>query len=110
MHSESECSETENVQASIITALIDIFDIIYEDPDGNWLFKALSRGCFGSSDYNSEVWEILLDYILHNRRRFENHLPEELDEYIQKMMEDGEWGGEPEIIAFSEVYNVNIIV
>ena len=25
-------------------------------------------------------------------------------------MEDGEWGGEPEIFAFSEVYNVNIIV
>ena len=26
------------------------------------------------------------------------------------MMEDGEWGGEPEIVAFSEVYSVNIIV
>ena len=35
MHSESECSETENVQAFIITALTDMFDIIYEEPDGN---------------------------------------------------------------------------
>ena len=26
------------------------------------------------------------------------------------MMEDGEWGGEPEIVAFSEMYSVNIIV
>ena len=25
------------------------------------------------------------------------------------MMEDGEWGGEPEIVAFSEMYSVNII-
>ena len=24
------------------------------------------------------------------------------------MLEDGEWGGEPEIVAFSELYNVNI--
>ena len=49
--------------------------------------------------------KILIYYILHNRR-FENHLPEELDEYIKKMMEDGEWDREPEIVAFSEVYRV----
>ena len=35
MRCESECSETEDVQASIITALTDMFDIIYEEPDGN---------------------------------------------------------------------------
>ena len=81
MHSESECSETEDVQTSIITALTYIFDIIYEEPDENWLFRTLSRGWFGSSDYFSEVREVLIDYILHNSRRFENHLPEELNEY-----------------------------
>ena len=26
------------------------------------------------------------------------------------MLEDEEWGGEPEIVAFSELYNVNVIV
>ena len=26
------------------------------------------------------------------------------------MLEDGEWGGEPEIVAFSELYDVNIHV
>ena len=35
MHSESECSKTEESQASIITALDDMFDITYEEPDGN---------------------------------------------------------------------------
>ena len=35
MHSESKCSETEDVQDSIITALTGMFDIIYEEPDGN---------------------------------------------------------------------------
>ena len=43
MHSESECSETEDVHVSIITAQNDMLDIIYKEPDGNWLFKALSR-------------------------------------------------------------------
>ena len=28
MHSESECSQTEDVRASIITAMTDMFDII----------------------------------------------------------------------------------
>ena len=35
MHNESECLETEDVQASIITDLTDMFDIIYEESDGN---------------------------------------------------------------------------
>ena len=110
IHSESECSETEDVQASMFTALTDIFDIIYEESVENWQFRSLSRRWFGSPDYHSEVREILIDYIPHNSRRFENHLPEELDEYIRKMMEDGEWGGEHEIAAFSKLYSVNIIV
>ena len=65
-----------------------MFDIIYEEPDWNWHFRALSRGWFGSPDYYFEVREVLIDYILHNSRRFENHLLEELDEYIKKMIED----------------------
>ena len=33
IHSRSECSETKDVQTSIITALTDIFGIIYLEPD-----------------------------------------------------------------------------
>ena len=34
-----------------------------------------------------------------------NHLPLDIDKYIQKMLKDGEWGGESKIVAFSELYN-----
>ena len=57
MLSESECSDDESIQASIITSLIDKFDIIEEESDGNCLFRALSRGCFGSPDYHFDVRE-----------------------------------------------------
>ena len=30
--------------------------------------------------------------------------------YIVTTLEDGEWGSEPKIVAFSELYNVNIHV
>ena len=37
MLSESECSDDESIQASIITSLTDKFDIIEEESDGNGL-------------------------------------------------------------------------
>ena len=103
-------SEIEDIQSSIITALTDKFDIVEQEPDGNCLFRALSAGWFGSPTYFSEVRESVWDYILHNSERFKVHLPDEFDRYIETMLEDGEWGGEPEIVAFSELYNVNIHV
>ena len=51
IYSESECSETEDVQSSIITDLTNMFDINYEEPDRNRLFLALNRGCFEYPDY-----------------------------------------------------------
>ena len=57
-----------------------------------------------------EVRENLRDYVLRNSIRFEHHLPTVLSDYISKMLDDGEWGGEPEIVAFLELYCVNIYV
>ena len=31
-----------------------------------------------------------------------------IDQYIAKMMMEGEWGGHSEIVAFSEIYSVQI--
>ena len=31
-----------------------------------------------------------------------------IDQYIAKMMIEGEWGGHSEIVAFSEIYNIHI--
>ena len=71
MLSESECSDDENTQASIITSLTNKFDIIEEEFDGNCLFRALRKGCFGSPDYHFDIRESIWYYILHNRKRFQ---------------------------------------
>ena len=57
-----------------------------------------------------DIRESIWNYILNNKKRFAYHLPQDIDEYIQKMLEDGECGGEPKIVAFSELYNVNVTV
>ena len=97
---ELEWSENEDIKAPVITSLTDKFKITEEEPDWNCLFKALSRGCFGSTGFNGEIRESIWDYILHNNQMFANHLPQEANEYVHKMLEDGEWRGEPEIVTF----------
>ena len=57
MLSKSECSDDESIQASIIISLTDKFDIIEEESDEDCLFRALSRGCFGSPDYHFDIRE-----------------------------------------------------
>ena len=73
-------------------------------------FRALSRECFGSPEFHREIRESIWDYILHNNQRFTNHLHQEANEYVQKMLEDWEWAGEHEIVTFSYLYNVNVTV
>ena len=90
--SESEWSENEDIQAYIITSLTDKFNITEEEPDGNCLFRTLSRGCFRSPEFHGEIRESIWDYILHNNQRFANYLHQEANEYVQKMLEDDEWG------------------
>ena len=50
--SESEWSENEDIQASIITSLTENFNITEEEPDGNCFYRALSSGCFGSPEFH----------------------------------------------------------
>ena len=64
--SESEWPENGDIHASIITSLTDKFNITEEEPDGNCLFRALSRGCFGSSEFHGEIWESVWDYNFNN--------------------------------------------
>ena len=50
--------------------------------------------------------------MIHNRDRFEQYMEEDttIDQYISKMLLNGEWGGHTEIVAFSEIYDVQIQV
>ena len=79
--SESEWSENGDILASIITSLIDKFNIT-EESDGNCLFRALSRGFFGSPEFHGEIRKSIWDYILHNNKRFANSLAQEANECV----------------------------
>ena len=59
---ESSLSEIEDIQSEIITAISDKIDIIKEESDGNCMFRALSRGWFGTPLYHSKIREFIYDY------------------------------------------------
>ena len=72
---ESSLSEIEDVQSKIITALSDKFDLIKEESDGNCMFRALSRGWFGTPLYHNKIRKSICDYITYHSDRFKDHLP-----------------------------------
>lgn len=48
------------------------------------------------------------EYIMRNKGDFEPFLDESLDEYVRKVGETGEWGGQLELTALAKAYRVNI--
>ena len=50
--------------------------------------------------------------MIRNRDRFEQYMEEDttIDQYISKMPLNGKWGGHAEIVAFSEICEVQIQV
>ena len=48
--------------------------------------------------------------MIHNKDRFEQYMEKDttIDQYISKMLLNGEWEGHAEIVAFSEIYDVQI--
>ena len=61
---ESSWSEIEDIQSEIITALSDKLDLIKEESDGNCMFRALSRGWFGTPLCHNKIRESICDYII----------------------------------------------
>ena len=60
MNSESECSETENFHAFLITALADMLDIICEEPDGNLLFRLWAENILDLHSTTSKLEKFFL--------------------------------------------------
>ena len=63
---------------------------------------------FRGDSVNLFVRQYVWDYLIQYKKRFAQYMDEEMtiDQYIAKMIMEGEWGGHSEIVAFSEIYSV----
>ena len=110
--SESACSSDLSYHQSFSTSLLDLFKLGRIQGDGNCLFRAQCKLAFGDDSFHLVVRQTVCYYMIHNRDRFEQYMEEDttIDQYISKMLLNGECGGHAEIVAFSEIYDVQIQV
>ena len=76
--------------------------------DGNCLFRALTRGALDDNERYDELRDAIWDFILARRNTFPSFVEnEDAEADIQSMRQDGEYGGEIEIIAFSMMLQIS---
>ena len=88
------------------------YDIVVVRGDGNCLFRSVAEQLEGNEEYYQKYREICVDYMINNKEVFVPFLDDSIsiDEYIEKISKDGEWGGNLEIYALSMALKVNFCI
>ena len=88
------------------------YDIVVIRGDGNCLFRSVAEQLEGNEEYYQKYREICVDYMINNKEVFIPFLEDSIsiDEYIEKISKDGEWGGNLEIYALSMALEVNFCI
>ena len=99
-----------------LTVSKDGLSIVDMNADGNCLFRSLSDQLYGDyGNRHDEVRSDVCDFLQDNEEEFkfflvfEDDTEEEEDakdfeSYVSNMREDGEWGGNVELVAAARLY------
>mmetsp|Transcript_37241 Transcript_37241/g.78542 ORF Transcript_37241/g.78542 Transcript_37241/m.78542 type:complete len:333 (-) Transcript_37241:115-1113(-) len=106
--------------AKFRNALLNQGHVIHEmNADGNCLFRSLSDQLYDDRGAKHDVIRHdVCNHLSKNKEEFSHFLLMDdddedvidIDEYISKMREDGEWGGNVEVVVASRVYKRNIML
>ena len=80
--------------------------------DGNCLFRSVSDQMDNTEKNFNEYRERCIEYMNNNKDEFIPFLEDDepFDKYIERMSENGEWGGNLEIYALSKLLNANFYI
>lgn len=80
--------------------------------DGNCLFRAVAEQMEGSEKNFKNYREMCVEYIKNNKDNFAPFIidDETIDEYIERMSKNKEWGGNLEIYALSQALEANFYI
>ena len=79
------------------------------DEDGNCLFRAVARQIYGDQKKFQQVRGEMVNWNIKHRSYF-SEFETNIDERLSKQLMNQSWGGELEIKAMSELYNVGVLV
>ncbi|GIX74863.1 OTU domain-containing protein [Caerostris extrusa] len=79
--------------------------------DGNCLFRAMAYFVLGKQIKHAFIRDQVVNYVCENWDRFKNFTSEEeMEAYEKRMSSASTYGGEAEIVAFSEVFGCKVNV
>lgn len=121
-HYKTYEDEYTKLKTTLETDGLEIVDMM---PDGNCLFRSLSDQLFGDyGNSHDEVRSAVCDFMQDNEEDFRVFLvfededdedqdeedARDFDHYIECMRQDGEWGGNLEVVAAARLYRyVNVV-
>ncbi|XP_036315871.1 OTU domain-containing protein 1 [Pipistrellus kuhlii] len=77
-------------------------------PDGNCLYRAVSKTMYGHQSLHQELREQTVHYIADHLDHFGPLIEGDVGEFIIAAAQDGAWAGYPELLAMGQMLNVNI--
>ncbi|XP_060048268.1 OTU domain-containing protein 1 [Erinaceus europaeus] len=77
-------------------------------PDGNCLYRAVSRAVYGAQSLHRELREQTVHYIADHLDHFGPLIEGDVGEFLIAAAQDGAWAGYPELLAMGQMLNVNI--
>ncbi|XP_068094684.1 OTU domain-containing protein 1 [Hyperolius riggenbachi] len=77
-------------------------------PDGNCLYRAVSKAVYGDQSLHAELRERTVYYVADHLDTFNLIIEGDIGEFLINAAQDGAWAGYPELLAMSQMLNVNI--
>ncbi|XP_026056902.1 OTU domain-containing protein 1-like [Carassius auratus] len=77
-------------------------------PDGNCLYRAVSKAAYGDQSMHKELREQTMHHIADHLEEFNPIIEGDVGEFLINAAQDGTWAGYPELLAMSQMLNVNI--
>ncbi|XP_051818036.1 OTU domain-containing protein 1 [Antechinus flavipes] len=77
-------------------------------PDGNCLYRAVSKAVSGEQSQHRELREQTVHYIADHLDHFGPLIEGDVGEFLIAAAQDGAWAGYPELLAMGQMLNVNI--
>ncbi|XP_073485872.1 OTU domain-containing protein 1 [Aquarana catesbeiana] len=77
-------------------------------PDGNCLYRAISKAVYGDQSLHSDLRERTVHHIADHLDTFNLIIEGDIGEFLINAAQDGAWAGYPELLAMSQMLNVDI--
>lgn len=77
-------------------------------PDGNCLYRAVCKAVYGDQARHRELRELTVHHIADHLDEFNPIIEGDVGEFLINAAQDGAWAGYPELLAMSQMMNVNI--